>query len=62
MEFAEEPPVGEQGQSVTLDITTPDEAERKLWALYPKTPLQVTLSTPMEATSNLEAYALALKF
>ena len=47
MEFDEQPPAGEQRQSVTLDITTPDEAECKWWDLYPVTPLQVTLSKLM---------------
>ena len=61
VEFAEEQPAGEQGPSVTLDITTLDEAEFKLWDLYPMTPLQVTLSIPMKATSILEAYACTFK-
>ena len=62
VEFDEEPPAGEQvcnqGPSVTLEITIPDKDEHQLWDFYAVTPLQVTVSIPMKATSILKAYTV----
>ena len=48
VEFEEQPPAGqrvrEQCPAISLEITSPKEAECKAWDFYSLTPVQVTIS------------------